>query len=90
MHDCRRLDQNTKEAVKMKGAYELVLVFLRFWLLGLFLFGVIAAADSTFRDGKYPKGHFYLRLKYALLWPLSLCSANGRKVLFNLVKETQQ
>lgn len=70
----------------MIRVYELVVILMRLWFIGMVLISIYAASDWSFRkprDWKTLGG----RLEMALFWPMALCSRAGRAVLFHNLEE---
>jgi hypothetical protein len=69
----------------VKAAYELTVVFLRLWLLGVIILAVVSLSDFLFRQ---PHAATLLarRLALSLIWPLALASSRGRAALWGKLK----
>jgi len=69
----------------MRAAYELTVLFLRLWLVGILVIAVVALSDFVFRRPHSLRA-LGLRLAICAIWPLALASAPGRKALFGRLK----
>lgn len=65
----------------MVPAWVVTTFFLRVWVLGLILLGLLAMSDFVFRSPHSPV-LLGRRLITGLIWPLALFSAAGRQALF--------
>jgi hypothetical protein len=69
----------------VKAAYEVTVLFLRLWLLGVVVMAIVSASDFLFRR-PHSLGLLLRRLLLSLIWPLALASSQGRAALRGRLK----
>ena len=69
----------------MKAAYELTVLFLRVWSVGIIVIAVVSASDFLFRRPHSAK-LLARRIALSLVWPLALASSQGRAALFGRLR----
>lgn len=75
--------------------YKIIIVILQFWLFGfvLMILYSLAALMPDLLTYDASKGHwprpivwFCIRIGLAIVWPISLATTSGRKILFQAYK----
>ena len=69
----------------------LLRVLYGLWVMGAIGFIILAVGTTLFSKRKWRQRYetFLLRLLHALIWPIALCSAKGRKALLSDLMEGQ-
>ena len=71
----------------MMPVWMVTTIFLRVWLIGLMLVGILSLSDFVFRK-PHRLGLLAKRIATGLVWPLALVTSAGRQALFASARST--